>query len=148
MALSISAAARRWGVGRETIYRKKKAGELSFLDTKPPTIDPAEMLRVFGEPREKPDKDEAAAVATAPVRLEIANEVNRKEAERLKDELTAAKAELEKEREAARRERDEARAEREKLLDMLKEKETSQRLLEQKLVEINTPKPWWKRLTG
>lgn len=40
-------AARLWGVGRATLQRSIAAGELSVSSEK--LIDPAEMLRVFGE---------------------------------------------------------------------------------------------------
>ena len=48
MLISISEAARRWGVGRETIARRRRKGEITF-EGKPSTIDVAEMIRVFGE---------------------------------------------------------------------------------------------------
>ena len=41
------------GWSRETIYRKHRAGELSLASAEPPTIDPAEMIRLFGEPKPK-----------------------------------------------------------------------------------------------
>lgn len=41
-------AARLWGVGRTTIQRAAASGKLSLRPDK--TIDPAEMVRVFGEP--------------------------------------------------------------------------------------------------
>lgn len=47
MSITISEAARRWGCGRETIYRRQRAVELSFASTEPPTVDAAEMVRVF-----------------------------------------------------------------------------------------------------
>ena len=46
--LSHREAARAWGVSRATIQRAVKAGKLSLTPEK--TIDPAEMVRVFGEP--------------------------------------------------------------------------------------------------
>lgn len=41
-------AARAWGVGRASIQRAIASGELSQTSDK--RIDPAEMVRVFGEP--------------------------------------------------------------------------------------------------
>lgn len=47
--LSQREAARVWGVGRATLQRAISAGELSVSSEK--LIDPAEMLRVYGEPK-------------------------------------------------------------------------------------------------
>lgn len=49
--LSISAAAKEWGVARSTIQRKIKQGDLSATSntTGTKTIDTSELLRVFGE---------------------------------------------------------------------------------------------------
>ena len=46
--LSQREAARAWGVGRASIQRAIASGELSQTSEK--RIDPAEMVRVFGEP--------------------------------------------------------------------------------------------------
>lgn len=51
MALSQREAARMWGVGRATLQRAISAGELSVSSDK--LIDPAEMLRVYGEPKSR-----------------------------------------------------------------------------------------------
>lgn len=48
MKMTVTDAAKQWGVSRTTIYQKIKDGELSRGADK--QIDPAEMLRVFGEP--------------------------------------------------------------------------------------------------
>lgn len=48
MKISISEAAKRWGVSRTTVYQKINDGELSRGSDK--KIDVSEMLRVFGEP--------------------------------------------------------------------------------------------------
>ena len=48
MNISVTKAAKEWGVSRTTIYDKVNAGELSRTSDK--KIDPSEMLRVFGEP--------------------------------------------------------------------------------------------------
>ena len=48
MIISVTKAAKEWGVSRTTIYQKVNDGELSrTADRK---IDTSEMLRVFGEP--------------------------------------------------------------------------------------------------
>lgn len=52
--LSQREAAKAWRVGRETLAAKIKAGEVSLASTG--LIDPAEMLRVFGEPKPRPAK--------------------------------------------------------------------------------------------
>jgi transcriptional regulator of acetoin/glycerol metabolism len=48
MNISVTKAAKEWGVSRTTIYQKINDGELSRNSDK--KIDPSEMLRVFGEP--------------------------------------------------------------------------------------------------
>ena len=57
--LSQREAASQWSLGRATIQRAIKAGKLSMTPDK--RIDPAEMLRVFGEP--EPARD---AISTPP----------------------------------------------------------------------------------
>lgn len=48
MNISVTEAAKEWGVSRTTIYQKVNDGELSRTADK--KIDVSEMLRVFGEP--------------------------------------------------------------------------------------------------
>ncbi len=48
MIISVTKAAKEWGVSRTTIYQKVNDGELSRTTDK--KIDTSEMLRVFGEP--------------------------------------------------------------------------------------------------
>ena len=51
MNISVTKAAKEWGVSRTTIYQKFNDGGLSRTADK--KIDTAEMLRVFGEPLSK-----------------------------------------------------------------------------------------------
>ena len=51
MKISVTKAAKEWGVSRTTIYQKVNDGELSRTADK--KIDTSEMLRVFGEPISK-----------------------------------------------------------------------------------------------
>ena len=51
MIISVTKAAKEWGVSRTTIYQKVNDGELSRTADK--KIDTSEMLRVFGEPVSK-----------------------------------------------------------------------------------------------
>ena len=51
MKISVTKAAKEWGVSRTTIYQKVNDGELSRAADK--KIDTAEMIRVFGEPLSK-----------------------------------------------------------------------------------------------
>ena len=51
MNISVTEAAKEWGVSRTTIYQKVNDGELSRTADK--KIDTSEMLRVFGEPTSK-----------------------------------------------------------------------------------------------
>ena len=50
--LTLSEAARQWGKSRETLYTHNRAGKLSFsaFPNGSPGIDPAEMVRAYGEP--------------------------------------------------------------------------------------------------
>ena len=48
MIISVTKAAKEWGVSRTTIYQKVNDGQLSRTADK--KIDTSEMLRVFGEP--------------------------------------------------------------------------------------------------
>lgn len=112
MSTTISEAARRWGIGRETIYRRHRAGKLNFATTDPPRIDASEMLRVFGEPKPWSKKGAGDGTIAALARLEATCELLRAECERLKAELAAVKEEL-------RNSRADARTERDRLLDLL-----------------------------
>lgn len=51
MYISVTKAAKEWGVSRTTIYQKVNEGKLSRASDK--KIDTSEMLRVFGEPNSK-----------------------------------------------------------------------------------------------
>ncbi|MGP9597420.1 plasmid replication DNA-binding protein [Psychrobacter sp. AOP29-E1-4] len=51
MNISVTKAAKEWGVSRTTIYQKINDGEISRTADK--KIDVSEMLRVFGEPTSK-----------------------------------------------------------------------------------------------
>ncbi|SJN18970.1 hypothetical protein [Psychrobacter sp. JB385] len=51
MNISVTKAAKEWGVSRTTIYQKVNDGDLSRTADK--KIDTSEMLRVFGEPISK-----------------------------------------------------------------------------------------------
>lgn len=51
MIISVTKAAKEWGISRTTIYQKVNNGELSRTADK--KIDVSEMLRVFGEPISK-----------------------------------------------------------------------------------------------
>lgn len=53
--LSQREAALKWRLGRETLNKAIKAGKLSLTTDK--RIDPAEMFRVFGEPRPASNTD-------------------------------------------------------------------------------------------
>ena len=58
MIISVTKAAKEWGVSRTTIYQKVNDGELSrTVDKK---IDVSEMLRVFGEPISKKHTERSA----------------------------------------------------------------------------------------
>ena len=58
MIISVTKAAKEWGVSRTTIYQKVYDGELSRTADK--KIDVSEMLRVFGEPISKKHTERSA----------------------------------------------------------------------------------------
>jgi hypothetical protein len=58
MNISVTKAAKEWGVSRTTIYQKVNGGELSRTADK--KIDVSEMLRVFGEPISKKRTERSA----------------------------------------------------------------------------------------
>lgn len=61
MNISVTKAAKEWGVSRTTIYQKVNDGELSRAADK--KIDTAEMLRVFGEPLSKKRTEQSLNVS-------------------------------------------------------------------------------------
>ncbi|MGN6129385.1 MAG: helix-turn-helix domain-containing protein [Nocardioidaceae bacterium] len=67
MLLSTREAARRWGVSRATLQRHINAGKLSQSTDADGTkgIDPAEMVRVYGEPSRPKSASNVPAEATA-----------------------------------------------------------------------------------
>ncbi len=58
MNISVTKAAKEWGISRTTIYQKINDGELSRTADK--KIDTSEMLRVFGEPISKKRTERSA----------------------------------------------------------------------------------------
>ena len=61
MNISVTKAAKEWGISRTTIYQKVNNGELSRAADK--KIDTAEMLRVFGEPLSKKRTEQSLNVS-------------------------------------------------------------------------------------
>jgi len=97
MVITISEAARQWSVDLDTIYRRQLAGQLRFATADPPTVEAAEMRRVFGPP-------DTAALA----RIEAVCELLKTEGSSLRAELATIKQELLV-----------ARDERDRLLDLI-----------------------------
>lgn len=58
--LTLSEAAREWGITRQTLRNREKKGDLTVdrSDKKAPKIDTSEMMRVFGEAGQKAAKAE------------------------------------------------------------------------------------------
>ncbi len=56
MKISLYKASKDWNIARSTIYNKINSGELSRNPDK--SVDTAEMVRVFGEPRKKGHTEE------------------------------------------------------------------------------------------
>jgi len=63
MNISVTKAAKEWGISRTTIYQKVNNGELSRAADK--KIDTAEMLRVFGEPLSKKRTEQSLNVSNS-----------------------------------------------------------------------------------
>ena len=70
--LTISGAAKQWGVGRETIYRKQRAGEFSWASAEPPMLDPAERPRPLDQPPATPHRERDQQAAAFAVRRSLA----------------------------------------------------------------------------
>lgn len=99
--LSQREAAQRWGVSRATLQRAIKAGDLSAVEGR---IDPAEMLRVYGEPKSRPvgrlgEPLESSSEPGGPEPAQVAQSVARSrlteleaEVQRLRDALAAKEA--------------------------------------------------------
>lgn len=83
MLLSIREAARQWGVSRATLQRHVAAGKLSQTTdaTGKPGIDPAEMVRVYGEPGRSQAGPIRPPEAATEATIEQATKVARLEAE-------------------------------------------------------------------
>lgn len=101
--LSKREAARQWGKARATIDRDVASGKLSLTGDK--LIDPAEMLRVYGEPKgqqgrpkaEASEPEKATPEATEKTTEIMALQAKLQVAEAMlaaKDDLLAAKDEL------------------------------------------------------
>src|SRR5690606_40025711 len=58
MNISVTKAAKEWGISRTTIYQKVNDGEISRTADK--KIDVSEILRVFGEPISKKRTERSA----------------------------------------------------------------------------------------
>jgi predicted transcriptional regulator len=52
MHITIKELQEKWGVARATVYKHLKAGKLSRLDSG--LLDVSEVVRVYGEPKNKP----------------------------------------------------------------------------------------------
>jgi hypothetical protein len=60
MEISISKAAKEWGISRVTLHKKIKDGVLSKQENG--TLETSEMVRVFGEPKVKVNSESAVNV--------------------------------------------------------------------------------------
>lgn len=133
--LSKREAARQWGKARATIDRDVASGKLSLTPDK--LIDPAEMIRVYGEPKggqqgrskaEASEPDEATPEATQKATGIMA----------LEAKLKVAEAMLEKEKEERARER----ADLQRNIDTLT---TAMQLLGHDRAPDPKKKRWWQR---
>lgn len=88
MAMSQREAARKWGVSRATIQRAIARGELSQTSNK--RIDPAEMVRVYGEPSRPESRPNGPLEATPDPAVRIAQLEAELAASRRENELQAA----------------------------------------------------------
>ena len=94
MIISIREAARRWHVGRETIYRRQLAGQLCFATIDPPTIEASEMLRVFGEPKPERLRPKPNGNTVALARIEAVCDTLKTELNQLKADVAKTNEEL------------------------------------------------------
>lgn len=148
--ISPTKASEQWGVHRTVLYKKMRAGELSYTKDVSSSgksrrlIDPAEMLRVFGEPE------------TDTCKTEINNEIETKHSEsglhldyieHLKEQLTKKDSLLEKQAELIASRDQQVQALIEQVTDM------NQRLLpapmeDEEYPEDDIPQPpkrkWWR----
>ena len=60
MEVSISDIQKRWKVSRATVYKHMKQGKLSRLQSG--KVDVSEVVRVYGEPKETPERQEVDTV--------------------------------------------------------------------------------------
>ena len=133
MEITVSEASKRWGITRQTIYKKIRQGKLSQLQNK--KIDVAEMVRVFGEPNVNKVKQDTVTIDN---RLQSEQEASLQERIRtLEDNLRKAQ---EHERIAQAREQW-LQKQVDKLTDTVK-------LLEFKKTEKDEKKGLWGRLFG
>jgi hypothetical protein len=102
LKLTIAEAARQWHIGREAIYRKQLRGELKFTTSDPPSIESAEMLRVFGKPSPPKSASDPAILS----RVEASLEGLREPIDNLVTQLVALKQDFQAERDEIRRARD------------------------------------------
>lgn len=101
MWISISEASRNWGVSRTTIHTKIKQKLLSKNENG--LLDPAEISRVFGSPKKKPNTlntlhktDQWTALNSQIWLLEQALQFEQQRTQDLQNRLTEAKARLER----------------------------------------------------
>lgn len=133
MEITVSEASTRWGITRQTIYKKIRQGKLSKLGNK--KIDVAEMVRVFGEPSVNKATQDTVTIDN---RLQGEQEVRLQEKIRfLEDSLRQSQ-----ERERLAQEREQwLQNQVERLTDTVK-------LLEFKKPEKDEKKGLWGRLFG
>lgn len=96
--LSQREAATQWGVSRATLQRAIKAGKLSLTPDK--TIDPTEMLRVFGEPSRPESRPKVPAEPTQEsarlIQLETENVMLRELVKSKDENLTDMRAQVQR----------------------------------------------------
>ena len=96
--LSQREAATQWGVSRATLQRAIKAGKLSLTTDK--TLDPAEMLRAFGEPSRPESRptvpSETAQASTRLIQLETENVMLRELVKSKDENLTDMRAQVQR----------------------------------------------------
>lgn len=132
--LSKREAARQWGKARATIDRDVASGKLSLTPDK--LIDPAEMIRVYGEPKGQQGRPKAEASEPAEATPEATGKAS--EIVALQAKLKVAEAMLAKEQEERARER----ADLQRNIDTLT---TAMQLLGHDRAPDPKKKRWWQR---
>lgn len=137
MGISVSKASKDWKVSRTTIYNKVNSGKISKNNDG--TVEVAEMVRVFGEPKKKVEQSEQVQKVSRLTQVD--NQVD--------TELLLEKQKnvfLEANNKKQEKEIERLQALLEKSQDTIADLSQTVKLIENKnqLTPVEVKKPWWK----